>query len=147
MVGQDVLRRAADSRSQQTFLDAEAILHECRQLQHHLSLQDEIIVKICTCIREHHTGGRPDWSDPAHEAGPLRQLIARVSAGSARSASSSAACRSSTAKPTTLGALTLWATSAGHHLPLRHELDGAGATRTDPARRLAPNFTPGTLHR
>jgi|SRR5215467_1610808 len=53
MVGQDVLGRAADSRSQQTFLDAEAILQECQQLQQHLDLQDEVIVKICSYIMEH----------------------------------------------------------------------------------------------
>ncbi len=43
---QDVLGRAADSRAQQTYLDAEAVLHECLQLQHHLDLQDEVIGKI-----------------------------------------------------------------------------------------------------
>ena len=53
MVGQDVLGKAADRRSQQTFLDAEAILHECQQLQRHLEAQDEAIVAICGYIREH----------------------------------------------------------------------------------------------
>lgn len=67
MVGQDVLGRAADNRSQQTFLDAEAILHECQQLQHHLSLQDEIIVKICTYIKEH----TPE-DDPIRAIQPMR---------------------------------------------------------------------------
>ena len=52
MVGQDVLGRAGDERSQQTFLDAEAILHECMQLQRHLTAQDRAIVKICGYIQE-----------------------------------------------------------------------------------------------
>jgi uncharacterized membrane protein len=43
MVGQDVLGRAADRRSQQTFLDAEAILHECRRMKARLTAQDRII--------------------------------------------------------------------------------------------------------
>jgi hypothetical protein len=43
MVGQDVLGRAADRRSEQTFLDAEAILHECRRMKARLSAQDRVI--------------------------------------------------------------------------------------------------------
>ena len=43
MVGQDVLGRAADRRSEQTYLDAEAILHECRRMKARLSAQDRII--------------------------------------------------------------------------------------------------------
>ena len=37
MVGQDVLGRAADRRSEQTFLDARAILHECRRMKARLT--------------------------------------------------------------------------------------------------------------
>ena len=43
MVGQDVLGRAADRRSEQTFLDAEAILHECRRMKARLTAQDRVI--------------------------------------------------------------------------------------------------------
>jgi uncharacterized membrane protein len=43
MVGQDVLGRAADRRSKQTFFDAEAILHECRRMEARLTAQDRII--------------------------------------------------------------------------------------------------------
>jgi uncharacterized membrane protein len=43
MVGQDVLGQAADRRSEQTFLDAEAILHECRRMKARLSAQDRVI--------------------------------------------------------------------------------------------------------
>jgi uncharacterized membrane protein len=53
MVGQQVLGAAADRRSLQTYSDAEAILHECRRLQRHLTMQDEIIVKISDYIKEH----------------------------------------------------------------------------------------------
>jgi uncharacterized membrane protein len=53
MVGQDVLGRAGDRRSEQTFLDAEAILHECHQLQQHLTAQDDVIHQLCGYVREH----------------------------------------------------------------------------------------------
>ena len=53
MVGQDVLGKTGDKRAQQTYLDAEAVLHECLRLQQHLTMQDKVIVKICTYIHEH----------------------------------------------------------------------------------------------
>ena len=40
MVGQNVLGQAADDRAVSTYHDAEAILHECRRIQRHLSEQD-----------------------------------------------------------------------------------------------------------
>jgi uncharacterized membrane protein len=52
MVGQDVLGKAGDKRAQQTFIDAEVILHECLELQRHLTAQDRLIVKICDYIHE-----------------------------------------------------------------------------------------------
>jgi uncharacterized membrane protein len=50
MVGQDVLGRAGDQRAQHTFLDAEAVVHECLRLQRHLTAQDKAIVAICAYI-------------------------------------------------------------------------------------------------
>jgi uncharacterized membrane protein len=46
MVGQDVLGRAADRRSEQTFLDAEAIRYECRRMKARLTAQDRIIASL-----------------------------------------------------------------------------------------------------
>lgn len=43
IVGQNVQSRAADKRAQQTYSDAEAILHECIQLQAHLQAQDAVL--------------------------------------------------------------------------------------------------------
>jgi uncharacterized membrane protein len=40
MVGQQVLGAAADKRAVVTYQDAEAILHECLQMQEHLTAQD-----------------------------------------------------------------------------------------------------------
>jgi len=46
IVGQNVQGRAADKRAVQTYQDAEAILHECMQLQSHLMEQDKILVQL-----------------------------------------------------------------------------------------------------
>ncbi|MFE0459488.1 DUF1003 domain-containing protein [Kitasatospora sp. NPDC058965] len=46
MVGQDVLGQAADRRSEQTLLDAEAILHECRRMKARLVAQDRVIESL-----------------------------------------------------------------------------------------------------
>lgn len=51
MVGQGVQADAADKRSEQTYMDAEAILHEALQLQAHLQAQDERIEQIITHLQ------------------------------------------------------------------------------------------------
>lgn len=43
MVGQNIQGRAADQRAADTYKDAEAILHECLQLQAHLQAQDRVL--------------------------------------------------------------------------------------------------------
>ena len=43
IVGQNVQSAAADKRAQSTYKDAEAILHECLQLQAHLQAQDQVL--------------------------------------------------------------------------------------------------------
>ncbi|GAC1336027.1 MAG: hypothetical protein NVSMB17_19540 [Candidatus Dormibacteria bacterium] len=59
MVGQDVLGRANDQRAEQTFLDGEAVLHECRRLQRHLTEQDRVIVAITEYIKDNAPSGHP----------------------------------------------------------------------------------------
>jgi uncharacterized membrane protein len=46
MVGQQVLGAAADKRAVQTYRDAEAILHECLELERHLQSQDTALGSI-----------------------------------------------------------------------------------------------------
>jgi uncharacterized membrane protein len=46
MVGQQVLGAASDKRAVVTYQDAEAILHECLQMQAHLSAQDKALEGI-----------------------------------------------------------------------------------------------------
>ncbi len=43
MVGQQVLGQASDKRAVVTYQDAEAILHECIQMQKHLTAQDKAL--------------------------------------------------------------------------------------------------------
>lgn len=43
MVGQGVLGRASDKRAEQTYNDAEAVLHECLEIQRHLEEQDKVL--------------------------------------------------------------------------------------------------------
>lgn len=46
LVGQDVSGKAADKRAEQTFNDAEAILHECMEVQKHLMEQDRALQQL-----------------------------------------------------------------------------------------------------
>jgi hypothetical protein len=41
IVGQNIQAKAADKRSEETYRDAEAVLHECVQIQQHLTAQDQ----------------------------------------------------------------------------------------------------------
>ncbi len=55
MVGQDVLGLAGERRSEQTSLNAEAILHACRQMESHLTAQDRIIGSLSGYVRTNAT--------------------------------------------------------------------------------------------
>jgi membrane protein implicated in regulation of membrane protease activity len=46
MVGQSVQGRTADKRGEQTYNDAEAVLHECLEIQRHLQEQDKILAGL-----------------------------------------------------------------------------------------------------
>jgi hypothetical protein len=52
IVGQNIQGKAADKRSEQTYKDAEAILHECLQLQQHLQAQDKILDDVLRHLHE-----------------------------------------------------------------------------------------------
>jgi hypothetical protein len=43
IVGQNIQAQAADKRSEQTYKDAEAVLHEAVQIQEHLKAQDQVL--------------------------------------------------------------------------------------------------------
>jgi hypothetical protein len=50
MVGQNVQAAAADKRSEATFHDASATLHEVAHVQEHLAAQDELLTRIAEAI-------------------------------------------------------------------------------------------------
>jgi hypothetical protein len=51
IVGQNIQARAADERSEDTYRDAEAVLHEATQIQAHLAAQDRTIADIVRRVR------------------------------------------------------------------------------------------------
>ena len=51
IVGQNLQANAADKRSEQTYKDAEAVLHEALQIQQHLAAQDAVLASIIAAIR------------------------------------------------------------------------------------------------
>ena len=48
IVGQNIQASAADKRAEQTYLDAEAVLHESIQIQQHLLAQDAVLERLIT---------------------------------------------------------------------------------------------------
>ena len=46
IVGQNIQAETADKRAEETYKDADAVLHEARQIQKHLLAQDEQIAQI-----------------------------------------------------------------------------------------------------
>ncbi len=46
IVGQNIQARAADKRAEETYKDAEAVLHEATEIQEHLLAQDKVIGDI-----------------------------------------------------------------------------------------------------
>jgi uncharacterized membrane protein len=86
MVGQDVLGRAADRRSEQTFLDAKAILHECRRMKARLTAQDRILASLTSYVTvqvtEHLARAIHDDYGAIHEsgvrAGPVDGAVAEA---------------------------------------------------------------------
>jgi hypothetical protein len=53
MVGQDVQAKAADKRADQTYQDAEALLHETQIIDNHLAEQDKKIDDLETKVLQH----------------------------------------------------------------------------------------------
>lgn len=51
MVGQNVQSEASDKRAEQTYLDAEAVLHEAQQIQAHLAAQDKVLEELIQKVR------------------------------------------------------------------------------------------------
>ncbi len=46
IVGQNLQAKASDKRAEQTYADAEAVLHEAIQIQQHLAAQDAVLQEL-----------------------------------------------------------------------------------------------------
>jgi hypothetical protein len=53
MVGQKIGGEASEKRAIDTYNDAEAVLHEALQIQHHLAAQDEFLHKLIVELEEY----------------------------------------------------------------------------------------------
>ena len=51
IVGQNIQAKASDKRADDTYKDADAILHEAMQIQKHLAAQDDEIQRILTLVK------------------------------------------------------------------------------------------------
>lgn len=56
IVGQNIQAAASDKRAENTYLDAEAILHEAAALQAHLAAQDEVLIEALRHLRQQEVG-------------------------------------------------------------------------------------------
>ena len=56
IVGQNIQAAASDKRAEQTYLDAEAVLHEAIQIQDHLAAQDAVIEHIRNQVAQRASG-------------------------------------------------------------------------------------------
>jgi hypothetical protein len=61
IVGQNVLAASADKRSEATYNDADAVLHEAVKIQEHLLAQDAILERL---IKDTAENGRPPATGP-----------------------------------------------------------------------------------
>jgi hypothetical protein len=51
IVGQNLQAQASDKRSEQTYKDAEAVLHEAMQIQQHLAAQDAMLASLIAAAK------------------------------------------------------------------------------------------------
>ena len=51
IVGQNIQAAAADKRAEQTYQDADAVLHEAQQIQAHLADQDEQLARLLAAVK------------------------------------------------------------------------------------------------
>jgi hypothetical protein len=71
IVGQNILSAASDKRSEATYRDADAVLHEAQQIQKHLEAQDQAIERILDVVGATGPGGTvgPSQSPPPPAGG------------------------------------------------------------------------------
>ena len=71
IVGQNILSAASDKRSEATYRDADAVLHEALQIQKHLEAQDQAIEQILATVGVTSTPGSPTTRRDSRTRGPV----------------------------------------------------------------------------
>ena len=81
IVGQNIQAKSSDKRAEDTYKDADAVLHESIEIQRHLEAQDDEIEKILTLVRTLHpeldTGEHQETAPVGDEKPPARSRRAR----------------------------------------------------------------------
>ena len=67
IVGQNIQSQAADKRSEATYEDAAAVLHESIEIEKHLEVQDEVIQRILALVL---SGNAPSGEDDTRDGAP-----------------------------------------------------------------------------
>jgi hypothetical protein len=70
IVGQNILSAASDKRSEATYKDADAVLHEALQIQKHLEAQDQAIERILAAVAASNPGGPTNRPAPPGSTAP-----------------------------------------------------------------------------
>ena len=84
IVGQNLQARAADARAEATYNDAEAVLHECTQLQEHLAVQDGVLERLIAAETSRTEAAARSLSAPAEVLAPAKgTTAAKVAAAKA----------------------------------------------------------------
>jgi hypothetical protein len=85
IVGQNIQARSSDKRAEDTYNDADAVLHESIEIQRHLEAQDAEIEKILGLVRTLHpeldAGEHQETSSVGDEKPPARARRARKGTG------------------------------------------------------------------
>ena len=84
IVGQNLQARAADARAEATYNDAEAVLHECTQLQEHLAVQDAVLERLIAAETSRTEAAARALAAPAEVLAPAKgTTAAKVAAAKA----------------------------------------------------------------
>ena len=84
IVGQNLQAKAADARAEATYLDAEAVLHECTELQLHLQAQDAILERLIAAETSRTEAAARALAAPAEVLAPAKATTAaKVAAATA----------------------------------------------------------------
>ena len=83
-LGQNLGAAGADKRAEATYQDAEAVLHECAELQRHLQAQDDVLERLIAAETSRTEAAARSLSAPAEVLAPAKgTTAAKVAAAKA----------------------------------------------------------------